>query len=423
MSTLPEARGVQSGVVDDLGEAEPRRLAPVREALPRARPFRARVAPAVRDGFAAVRFPLTVYALSRLLYLVIAVADTFIFRHVSFLSELQQWDGAWYARMAAGGYPSHVVSNEWSTLGFFPLYTILMWTMGQVTGLPYLYSGFIVALVTGALATVLVAKLAEHWFGTASSRRAIVFFCLFPGSIVFSMDYTEGLLLTLIAGSMLAVQHRRWLLAGVLAGLATAVGPVAFAIMPALVVAAVLEIRRRGATDRRAWRALAAPALAPAGAVAFGSYLWVHTGSPFASYIAQRDAWHEHSSPLALFSQAEQLVDEIFGPHTWRHPNINLNYIAGLLGAVFMVWALPYLWRARDRVSPVAIVWTLGVAFLTVTSDQVPPNPRMLICAFPLLIALAAQLGRTGYRRLIVWSTGALVLMSALTFYASALRP
>ena len=88
-----------------------------------------------------------------------------------------------------------------------------------------------------------------------------------------------------------------------------------------------------------------------------------------------------------------------------------------------MVWAGRYLWRARDKVPIVAIVWTLGVVFLTVTSDQVPPNPRMLICAFPLLIAVAVSLGRTGYRRLIAWSATALVVMSALTFVASALRP
>ena len=65
----------------------------------------------------------------------------------------------------------------------------------------------------------------------------------------------------------------------------------------------------------------------------------------------------------------------------------------------------------------------IGVAFLTVTSDQVPPNPRMLICAFPLLVVVASRVGDKGYRRLIAWSTTAPVVMSALTFYASALRP
>jgi hypothetical protein len=422
MSTLPEVRGAQPGVVDDLGESTSRRPLPDWEA-PSIRSGWAWWGGRVGTALAAVRYPLLVYLVSRVVYLVIAIADTFLFRNVSFLSELMQWDGKWYATMAVHGYPDHVVSVGWSTLGFFPLYTILMWGTGQLTTLPYLYSGYIVALVTGATATLLVWRLSAHWFGREAARRAVVFFCVFPGSIVFSMDYTEGLLLTLIAGCMLAVERRRWLLAGVLAGLATAVGPVGLAIIPALAVAAALELRRRGLHDREAWRSVLAPALAPAGIVGFGAYLWAHTGTPFASYIAQHDAWGEHSGPLALFFQAHGIVEQAFGPHSWQHPNVNLNPIVGVLGAAFMVWGLIYLWRSRREMSVVPIVWTLGVGFLTVTSDQVPPNPRMLICAFPLLVALAAKLGRTGYRRLIGWSATALVVMSALTFVASALRP
>ena len=88
-----------------------------------------------------------------------------------------------------------------------------------------------------------------------------------------------------------------------------------------------------------------------------------------------------------------------------------------------MVWAAPVSWRARrrvpthgDRVDPRRRV-------LTVTSDQVPPNPRMLLCAFPLLLAVAAELGPRGYRWLIGSSTLMLVLMSMLTYVASSLRP
>ncbi len=165
------------------------------------------------------------------------------------------------------------------------------------------------------------------------------------------------------------------------------------------------------------------PLLAPLGIVAFGAYLWLHTGTPFASFIAQHDAWGERSSPLALYSQAERLAHQVFNFHSFNHPTINLNLIAGLVGAAFMFWALRYLWRARHRVPLTAIVWTLGVCVLTVTSDQVPPNPRMLLCAFPLLVALAAELSRNGYRRLLIASTVLLLVMSPVTFVSNALRP
>jgi hypothetical protein len=157
------------------------------------------------------------------------------------------------------------------------------------------------------------------------------------------------------------------------------------------------------------------------GIVAFGAYLWVHVGTPFASYITQRNAWGEHSSPFALYFQAHQLVREIFG----RVPGtpVSLNAVAGLLGAVFLAWGLVHVWRARRSVPLVALVWTLGVAVLTVTSDQVPPNPRMLLCAFPLLIVLAARIEGRAYRRLIAITSISLVALSMVTFVSTGLRP
>ena len=53
-------------------------------------------------------------------------------------------------------------------------------------------------------------------------------------------------------------EQRRWLLAGVLAGFSTAVGPVAVAIIPACAAAAGLELWRHGWRDRSARRALIA---------------------------------------------------------------------------------------------------------------------------------------------------------------------
>jgi hypothetical protein len=69
------------------------------------------------------------------------------------------------------------------------------------------------------------------------------------------------------------------------------------------------------------------------------------------------------------------------------------------------------------------LVWTVGVAVLTTTSDQLPPNPRMLLCAFPLLIVLAAQIEGRAWRRMIYLTSAALIVLSPLTFIAKVLRP
>src|SRR5207253_1167110 len=119
--------------------------------------------------------------------------------------------------------------------------------------------------------------LARIW-GREVADRGTALFCFFPGSFVLSMVYSEPLMLALAIGCLLALLDRRWLVAGVLAGLATGVRPNAVALVAACAWAAAVAI-----VKRREWRALVAPLLAPAGLVAFFAFLWARTGRP--------DAW------------------------------------------------------------------------------------------------------------------------------------
>jgi hypothetical protein len=250
-----------------------------------------------------------------------------------------------------------------------------------------------------------------------------VLFCLFPGSIVFSMVYSEGVLIPLAAGCLLALESKRWLLAGVLAAFATAIGPDALAIVVACAVASFIELRRRGWRDPTARRSLIAPLLSPLGIVGFGLFLWRWTGSPFASFIAQHDGWGERTDAFALIRQAQTIAHELSATPFSLH-NLNLNYVAGLLGALVLLAGLILLLLGRPRRIPAAAVgWTLGIAFLAVTSEYTPPNPRLLITAFPAVLVLAAVLRRRGFRICVVVNTLLLLYMSAVTFVGIALRP
>ena len=409
MSTVPEAVG--------------------RPPAPRAAPTRPHPAPTellLRDralrAWAAVRYPLAVYAASRLLFLALAVIDAPL-RGWQLGWEVSNWDGFWYLLLAWQGYPSHVLPTQ-STLGFLPLYPMLLAGLRDALSISPVLAGLIVSTLSGAAAVVLVGRLAAEWWGPSSARRVVVFICLFPGAIVFSMLYTEGLLIALVAGALLALSRRRWLTAGLLAGAATAVGPVALAVIPACLVAAGQELRRHGWRDPGARRALLAPLLAPLGVVVFGVYLWLHTGDPLASYIAQHEprGWDESSSPLALLWVAGHFLGQVIHLD-FGHPKINLNYPAGLLGAAFLLIGLRWLIRRRPRIPAPAMAYTLGVALLTVTSTNVPPNPRMLISAFPVVAVYAERLQGRAWRRLLI-ATGLLtVAMSLVTYVGTGLRP
>lgn len=146
---------------------------------------------------------------------------------------------------------------------------------------------------------MLVQRLAAGWWGgEATARRAVLLFCLFPGSVVFSMAYSECLTLPLVLGCLLALRSERWLVAG----FASAVGPAAVILFPVCLAVAWRRIKASSCRDPAARRSLLAPLLAPAGLAIFAVYLWIHTGTPLASYEAQHYGWHQ-GDPLeaALF--------------------------------------------------------------------------------------------------------------------------
>lgn len=371
-----------------------------------------------------LRWPVLTYGATRLGLLLLVIVCDLVFGpfvpKTSIAHELSNWDGWWYVRVATLGYPTQV-SHAQTTLGFFPLYPMVMWLVSHLLFSSYVVGGLIVSLTGGLVATVLVQRLVSEWWGPQVARKAVLLFCLFPGSVVFSMDYSEGLLIPLSAGCMLALQKRRWVLAGALAGLATAVDPDALVLVAMCLAAALLQLRRYGWHDAEARRSLFAPLLSPIGILAFAAFLKLWSGSAMASFTAQREGWHESTTILAVPQMLVGLVDEIASPA--HLAAVNLNGVIGLLGTVFLVVALRWLWRDRFSLPVEVWVYIAAMTLLMVTSAHVPPNPRMLITTFPVVLVFAKWLHGRAFQRM-AWLTGAsLVVLSVLTYVGAVLRP
>jgi hypothetical protein len=90
---------------------------------------------------------------------------------------------------------------------------------------------------------------------------------------------------------------------------------------------------------------------------------------------------------------------------------------------VFLVWGFWLLWRNRKRVPLTMFVWTICIAFLALTSAKTPPNPRMLLVAFPVVIAVGANLTGRAYRRAMVINVATTLVMSYFTYVGIWLRP
>jgi hypothetical protein len=283
-------------------------------------------------------------------------------------------------------------------------------------------AGALISAAGGLIATFLIYLLADSWWGRDIARRATILFIVFPGAVVFSMVYSEGLLLPLAIGCIYLLQRRRWVGAGVLAGLGTAVQPVGLVLPVVCLVSSLLELRRSGWSSRPARRSLLAPALSITGVSAFMLFLWAWTGSPFATYIAQHHGWSEKTDLLAVLHMGTRFASEISFAH-FNDPTINLNLLVGLVGAVVLVGMLVLVYLCRREISIEALVWTAGISLLALTSEYVPPNPRMVITAFPALMAVARYASGRWFRVLVWLNAALLVFLSMLTFFGTTLRP
>jgi hypothetical protein len=368
------------------------------------------------------KFVLYAYFGSRALLFVLAIVDGLL-RHQSLTHEFANWDGWWYRTLADHGYPHYVDHYYQTTLGFFPLYSMAIWAGSFLTFGSPAAAGVIISGIGGAVATVFVQELASGWWDEHTGRRAALLFVVFPGSVVFSMVYSEGLLLPLATGCLLALQRRRWVTAGILAGVATALGPDALVLILVCTVAALGELWRQRHRLYEARRAFLAPLLSTFGAGAFAIFLWSWAGTPLASYYAQHDEWGEKTNLLAIYDLSKWMFQQLH-LHNFNHPAINLNLILGFVGAFILVGGLILMIVAgARRVSGAAWVWTLGIGFLCMTSEYTPPNPRLLITAFPAVIVYARFIKRRGFVVLVAGNVVLLVVLSWLTFVGITLRP
>ena len=98
-----------------------------------------------------------------------------------------------------------------------------------LTPLTPLEAGITISLLTGLTAMIGVWYLVREFAGPAAADRATLLVALFPGSFVFSLVYSEGIVITCVAFGLLALLRHRWWVAGLLGLVATATTPVALA--------------------------------------------------------------------------------------------------------------------------------------------------------------------------------------------------
>jgi Mannosyltransferase (PIG-V) len=307
-----------------------------------------------------------------------------------FFDTFAQWDSGWFLGIAHHGYESKQAA------AFFPLYPLLVRGVAEVVR-SYVVAGVLVSLVAGAVAVLVLQRLARPLLAETGAADTVLFVALYPIAFVFTAAYSDALFLALAAGSFLAATQRRPLLAGVLGGLACATRLVGLALLPALLV--LLWPRRR-----RDVLGLVPLVLLPPAVGAYALYLDHHLGDAWAFLRVQSVFWHRHvhaAGPLSGlwlavkfgYQGASELAQHLpRAPAAIQHKDQwaawNVVQLLLLAAAACLTWVA---WRRLGAAYGLFSVATLLI-ILTSPADLVPlvSLPRYLLGDFPLFLALAA---------------------------------
>lgn len=300
------------------------------------------------------------------------------------LDVLTSWDGVWYLRIVRLGYPRVVGPNVDydrydARAAFFPAYPMLVRAADKVLPFGSAVASVVVNFLLGGLVVYIAGLLARELFGCRISERTMVLVSLFPGSFVLSFAYSEALLLVAAGGCLWFLLKRQWLLAGLLAGLGTLTRPNGIALVAACAVASYFAIR-----ERREWKSLIAPLLAPLGFLGFQVWLGIHTGEAGVWFRVQREAWGEGTSFgfTAVSNTVKALIDPLSSP-------------TKTITAVSVMAMLLLLWFLRKQPLPATFnAYIAVVLLLMILPKTVTARPRFLFTAFPLLIAAAVWFER-----------------------------
>ena len=319
--------------------------------------------------------------------------------HPSLLQWMNGWDVGYYATIATTGYPLPLPTDASGALttspwAFYPLFPHTARLVMEVTGWSWLIVAPLLATVVSLPLTWLTFRLFRRHATTGTALFAVALFSFQPAAPVLGLGYAESFGLALIAGILLAVDTRRYLLAVplvlVLGWCRPMAAPVALAV-GLLWLWQLLQLR--SGPGRRADLARLTALVVAAGIamLTWPAVMALATGD-WHAYFATEAAWHgsDRVVPGELWFRVAR---RLFGP--WL----------GLLAPVVAVLAMVGLMASEParRLGATLHVWTCAVLLYLVA--VIVPNGavfRLLLPTFPFAL-MAASISRSrAYRAALI---------------------
>lgn len=290
------------------------------------------------------------------------------------------FDGVHYLSIAQNGYFQYEQA-------FFPLFPLLIRYVTFITFGNYVWAGIITVYVALFLFLFVFYKLLLLDFNDNKVRWILVTTLFFPTAFFFGSVYTESLFLLLIVSTFYAARKRRWVIAGVCVGLASATKFVGIFLLPAVLFEFYSVYKNRLSFLRNLSQFFLITVISLSGVVSYMIYLWKMYGDPI-FFIHAQPAFGANRSggELIFLPQVLYRYIKIF----FTVPFSNYDAWIALLEFSMLFLALLLLcfgfWQRKIRSS--YIVFSLLAIIGPTLTGSLSSIPRYTLVAFPIFIIL-----------------------------------
>lgn len=334
----------------------------------------------------------------------------------------QRWDWLRYQGIAQHGY--NFSQRHGSSIAFFPGYPFILRAVHTVFR-SYVYSGLLISFVTGAIASVALARIiaqeAEGAFGKdepalektrTAVREGTLLWLFAPAAFFLAAGYTEAPFLAFALPAWLYARRDKWLASGLLLAGASAIRINGVFELAAIGVAFLVQTRPR---TIRQWLRGAPLLISLAPVLAYFGYLYERTGSWNAWHNAEVNGWNRHlTDPIhALINTWKYGFGGkvLMANNAWEY---QLEIVAMLVGVVLLVWLLrKHRWAEATFVG--LSVVSLG------TSHNYLSVPRELLLWWPLWAVLGVWTVRRPWIRTVYLCVSAPLMFTVAYLYLMGL--
>jgi len=203
---------------------------------------------------------------------------------------LLHWDSQRFHAIAHDGYQYSGDPTVMSTVAFFPLYPLVAYVVKSLFSIDTDLALLLVANIAALAVALLFTKFVRDEFGDRVALLSLGSLCFFPSSLFLSAGYSESLCLAFVLLSFICLRREKFVLAAVMAGLASGTRHIGIVVMPVI----LWEMWQRNALPwpRLLPRMALCGFLAASGLLAYMAFLGIKFGQPL-EFATGQLAWNK----------------------------------------------------------------------------------------------------------------------------------